>query len=366
MVRRPEPLVSESVGTDDRPNSRTEAAERLSITGGRRPSVAGDATIPKTHGVAILTGGGVPMTVDREDYDELVRSSALAFLRVVQLRTGGPVRHEDVARFEVTGVRIPLMDIQRGIRKPRMLDAALSFRTVFAAAPDQRPYADERGEDGYQRYKWRGTNPDHPENVALRRAMESELPLIWFQGIAPGLYLPVFPVWLVAEEYEQHQFVVALDLGQLHMWGANRDAVVMELRRSYADRIVRERLHQPVFRAQVLEAYANRCALCRLRHRELLDAAHIRTDALGGEPVVTNGIAMCKIHHAAFDTLLMAIRPDYAIEVRRDVLAEEDGPTLRYALQGLHQQRIELPRQRTARPSRDLLEERYEQFRMAG
>lgn len=108
------------------------------------------------------------MTIgDIDDYDELVRSSALAFLRVVQLRTGGPVRHEDVANFEVAGVRIPLMDIQRGIRKPRMLDAALSFRTVFAATPDQRPYADERGEDGYQRYKWRGINRDHPENVAL-------------------------------------------------------------------------------------------------------------------------------------------------------------------------------------------------------
>jgi putative restriction endonuclease len=307
------------------------------------------------------------MTIaDNDDYDDLVRSSALAFLRVVQLRTGGPVRHEDVATFEVAGVRIPLMDIQRGIRKPRMLDAALSFRTVYATTPDQRPYADERGEDGYQRYKWRGTNRDHPENVALRRAMESRLPLVWFQGIAPGVYLPVFPVWLVAEEPDHQQFVVALDLEQFHTWGNSGDAVVVELRRAYADRVVRERLHQPVFRAQVLAAYENRCALCRLRHRELLDAAHIRSDSLGGEPVVTNGIAMCKIHHAAFDNMLMAVRPDYAIEVRRDVLVEEDGPTLTYALQGLHEERIELPRQRAARPNRELLEERYEQFRMAG
>jgi hypothetical protein len=44
---------------------------------------------------------------------------------------------------------------------------------------------------------------------------------------------------------------------------------------------------------------------------------------------------MCKIHHAAFDNLLMGVRPDYSIEVRSDVLVEEDGPTLRYALQGL-------------------------------
>ncbi len=301
-----------------------------------------------------------------EEFDERLRSSALAHLRAVQLRTGGPVRHEDVAGFVLDGERIPLMDIQRGIRKPRMLDAALSFRTVFASSPDQRPYADERGVDGYQRYKWRGRNASHPENVALRKAMERQLPLIWFQGLAPGLYLPVFPVWLVAEEPEQHQFVVALDPEQLHTWGDTHDAVVIELRRAYADRIVKERLQQPVFRAQVLAAYENRCAFCRLRHRELLDAAHIRNDSLGGEPVVTNGIAMCKIHHAAFDTMLMAVRPDYAIEVRPDVLVEEDGPTLTYALQRLHLERIELPRQRAARPNRELLEERYERFRMAG
>lgn len=274
------------------------------------------------------------------------------------------MRHSDVAGFEFEGRRVPLMDIQRGIRKPRMLDAALSFRTVFASRPDQRPYADDRGEDGYLRYKWRGTVGDHPENVALRRAMHRRRPLIWFQGIAPGLYWPVVPVWLIDEEPDAHQFVVALDDEQVHAWGGT-DAVVIELRRAYTERVVRERVHQPVFRARVLAAYENRCALCRLRHSELLDAAHIRSDASGGEPVVTNGIAMCKIHHAAFDNYLMTVRPDYAIEVRRDVLEEEDGPTLRFALQGLHGEQIQLPRQRAARPDRVLLDERYERFQRA-
>jgi putative restriction endonuclease len=328
------------------------------------------ARFPEPAAAAVVTlrvgAGEVSRVSGQAEFDERLRSSALAFLRVVQLRTGGPVRHEDVARFEFEGERIPLMDRQRGIRKPRMLDAALSFRTVFASRPDQRPYADERGVDGYQRYKWRGTEPDHAENVALRRAMTARLPLIWFQGIAAGLYLPVFPVWLVDEEPTDHQFAVALDLEQMHTWGGSSDATIIELRRAYAERVVRERLHQPVFRAQVLAAYGDRCALCRLRHHELLDAAHIRDDALGGEPVVTNGIAMCKIHHAAFDGLLMAVRPDYAIEVRPDVLAEQDGPTLRHALQGLHGSAIELPRQRAARPDRELLDERYERFRRAG
>jgi putative restriction endonuclease len=304
------------------------------------------------------------MTFAADDFDDRLRSAALAFLRVVRLRTGGPVRFEDVAGFEFEGQRISLLDRQRGIRKPRMLDAALSFRTVYAARPDQRPYDDEPGPDGYLRYKWRGTDPAHHENVALRRACERQVPLIWFWGIDVGRYLPIFPVWLVGEEPAQHQFVVALDAEQVSGWTMT-GAGAPELRRAYAERVVRERLHQPMFRERVLVAYDHRCALCRLRHSELLDAAHIRDDAAGGEPVVTNGIAMCKIHHAAFDTMIMAVRPDYRIETRRDVLAEDDGPTLRYALQGLHGTKIELPRQRAARPDGDLLEERYEVFRAA-
>ena len=68
--------------------------------------------------------------------------------------------------------------------------------------------------------------------------------------------------------------------------------------------------------------YAERCALCRLRHLELLDAAHITPDSdAEGEPVISNCVALCKLHHAAFDRFFFAIRPDYVIEVRPSVLA---------------------------------------------
>ena len=58
--------------------------------------------------------------------------------------------------------RIPLMDHQRGIRKPKQLSAALSIRTVHASNPQARPYDDDVGQDGFLRYKWRGTDPNHP------------------------------------------------------------------------------------------------------------------------------------------------------------------------------------------------------------
>jgi putative restriction endonuclease len=128
---------------------------------------------------------------------------------------------------------------------------------------------------------------------------------------------------------------------------------------------VRERLHQRLFRSRVLVAYEQQCALCRLRHPRLLDAAHIRTDAQGGDPVVTNGVAMCAIHHRAFDAHVLTVRPDYRIEISPMVLEEHDGPTLQHALQALHEQSISLPRHRADRPDQDLLAERLERFRAA-
>ena len=288
------------------------------------------------------------------------RERAFAHLRAVQLRTGGPVRQAEVADFDHLGERVRLMPTMRGIWKPRQLGAALSFVTTFSGG-GIAPYEDVEGPDGLLRYKWQGVDPLNADNRAMRPAMENRLPLIYFKGIAKGLYEPIYPVTLVGEEPGQMQFVVALDEVSVGHW-EHRNVIDLETVRRYAMRMTKVRVHQPVFRSVVLQAYGRRCALCNLGHTELLDAAHIRPDAEGGDPVVTNGISMCKIHHAAYDAEIIGIRPDHEIRVRDDVLVEEDGPTLRYALQGVHGQQLQLPRQRKARPSTELLDERWEKF----
>lgn len=302
--------------------------------------------------------------MDADEYDTFVRSAAFAFLDQIVIRRGGALRFEDLATFRFGDERIPLMDRQRGIRKPRQLNAALSFRTVHTARPQDRPYDDTEGLDGFLRYKWRGSDPDHPENVALRLACVRRLPLIWFRGVAPGLYLPIYPVWLADEEPFAQQFVVALDDDELHRWD-RADVLGTDALRRYAERVTQARLHQPLFRERVLHAYGSACSLCHLRHRELLEAAHILADSDGGEPVVPNGIAMCALHHRAFDHSILGIIPNYRVEVRADILLEEDGPTLRHALQAVHGQFLALPRQRAARPDPQLLEHRYERFQAA-
>jgi len=138
------------------------------------------------------------------------------------------------------------------------------------------------------------------------------------------------------------------------------------MRRRYATRATLFRLHQQSFRMRVLRAYRERCAICRLRHLELLQAAHILPDGHPrGLPVVPNGLALCALHHAAFDRNVLGVRPDLRVEVRLDVLEEEDGPMLEHGLQGFHGVVVMVPRAERSRPNREFLAERYEMFRRA-
>ena len=137
-----------------------------------------------------------------------------------------------------------------------------------------------------------------------------------------------------------------------------------EIRRRDATRQVRQRLHQQTFRERVLAAYQQHCAICRLRHQELLEAAHIVADRdPEGEPKVSNGLALCKLHHAAFDCHIIGVNPDYRVEVRLDVLEEIDGPMLQHGLQGFHGSSLWLPSRESLKPDQRFLEERYALFR---
>ncbi|KZF06759.1 hypothetical protein A2J03_24015 [Rhodococcus sp. EPR-157] len=274
------------------------------------------------------------------------------------------ISSNDLLDFRFDGEPFRLMDPQRGIRKPKELAAALSIRTVYRPDGAKRPYEDEMGDDGLLRYKWRGEDLDHPENRALRSAMELELPLIWFFGVGVAMYQPIFPVYLLAEEPERHQFVIIP--GAIRGLVDATSPAESQLRR-YVMAESKRRLHQPVFRATVMRAYDTRCAVCSLAHGQLLDAAHIVPDSdEAGIPTVRNGLAMCKIHHAAYDAHILGVSPDYIVKIRADLLDEIDGPMLQYGLKERHDQKLMvLPSVRAQRPDRDLLSISYERFRSA-
>lgn len=268
--------------------------------------------------------------------------------------------------YTFEGQRVPLMGPQ-GIFKPRVLrEIPLSITTVPIVEGETRPYDDAFGEDGLLRYRYRGTDPQHHENVGLRLAMQRRVPLIYFHGVVPGLYVPEWPVYIVGDDPPRLTFVVSVDDRRFASLGGAGQLEVEEadIRRRYATRLFQQRLHQREFRERVVRAYQYHCAVCRLRRDELLEAAHILPDAeLRGIPSVTNGLALCTLHHAAFDRHVIGITPDYVVQVRRDVLEQEDGPMLIHGLQGFHGQPLRLPKREAWRPDRHRLEERYARFR---
>ncbi len=81
--------------------------------------------------------------------------------------------------------------------------------------------------------------------------------------------------------------------------------------------------------------------------------------------MLIRGFSLCKLHHAAFDKHFLAIRPDYVVEIRPDLLDETDGPMLKHGLQRLHKQEIILPARNDQKPNRAALEIRYGQFKEA-
>jgi putative restriction endonuclease len=235
------------------------------------------------------------------------------------------------------------------------------------------PYDDGFDYEGYLRYRYRGTDPDHRENVGLRRVMHFGAPLVYLHRILVGKYVAAWPVFIVEDDRANLVFRVAVDdtsqqrkrnIGEIRVVG--HEGLEDQFRRAYATRSFRQRLHQSSFRERVLKAYREQCAFCRLRHKELLDAAHILPDAdPEGEPLVSNGLALCKLHHAAFDRYFVGIREDLIVEVRKDILKETDGPMLLHGLQGLHGIKILIPRKAEFKPNREFLHRRYERFRRA-
>ncbi len=300
--------------------------------------------------------------------DLRVRKEAFQWLDAQRAIYGDALPREILQKgFLMEGEQIRLLGPQ-GIFKPKRMELPLSITTVPSG-----PYADSFTGEGLLLYRYRGTDPEHRDNVGLRQAMTQVVPLVYFHRIMRGKYVAAWPAFIVADDKDGLTFTVAVD--EIRQEAASSFIGVREpnqawieehFRRAYATRNFRQRLHQSSFRERVLRAYHEQCAFCRLRHRELLDAAHILPDSdPEGEPVVSNGLSLCKLHHAAFDHHFVGIRDDYRIEVRPEILKETDGPMLIHGLQALHGQRIILPRQSVMRPNGEFLQRRYELFKEA-
>ncbi|MGH9262973.1 MAG: HNH endonuclease, partial [Acidimicrobiales bacterium] len=248
------------------------------------------------------------MTIPTLERDWQLRLAAFSRIEVLRARRDGVVTDGDLDDgFPFERETIKFWNRQRGIWRPRQLGAAGAALSIVTAPPrrgKKPPYDDQIASDAeWFLYRYQGTDPSEWTNVAVREAMLQHRPLIYLYGITPGLYDPIFPCYVVDDDPATLTFHVVADvMGRLGM-APPHDLKMAEARRAYATTTVRVRLHQRRFRELVVAAYASRCAICRLAHPELLDAAHILPDRdEHGRPEVPNGLALCRIHHGAYDT----------------------------------------------------------------
>ena len=289
--------------------------------------------------------------------DEVIRHSAFMAIRALWAQWGDAIPWKAITvGFKHEGVRIPLISPAEGVFKPAGLNrGVLSLRSTLSSR-----YSDERLSDDRI---WYDYSPREHRNDSIRANIENRIPVLYFLQIKekPGVeYLVFAPVDVLEDDRSRRRFL--LDLSPTALYSSSGiDTEIRETpERRYGVSQTRVRIFQAHFRKTVLEAYSSSCALCRLGERTLLDGAHLVPDREElGEPHITNGIALCAVHHRAFDAHFFGIRPDYRIEVFRERLAHPDAKATRI-LTDYDGREINKPRRDQDKPDKSLLEWRWE------
>lgn len=101
------------------------------------------------------------------------------------------------------------------------------------------------------------------------------------------------------------------------------------------------------FRLQIIPLYGYSCLLCGVKVLlpsgvTLVEAAHIHQFARSRNDHITNGMALCRNHHWAFDQGLWTLGPQFEVLVASDAFAEEAPNQL--SLGAYHSRSVDLSR----------------------
>jgi putative restriction endonuclease len=116
---------------------------------------------------------------------------------------------------------------------------------------------------------------------------------------------------------------------------------------------VRVRLHQGAFRVMVTDAYQRRCAISGEKALPVLQAAHIRPVADGGQHRLDNGLLLRSDVHTLFDRGYITVTPDQRVHVSRKLKDDFDNGEPYFPFNG---RTIEIPPAAEEQPAREFLE----------
>ena len=117
------------------------------------------------------------------------------------------------------------------------------------------------------------------------------------------------------------------------------------------------------FRQAIIEAYDYKCAFCGLKLQSPnklmweVEAAHIVPHSIRGKDDIWNGIALCRLHHWAFDVGWFTVSPDFDILSSDNLksLPENYGKIFNHGIQSLIYSKIILPVNKAKYPHKDSL-----------
>ncbi len=175
----------------------------------------------------------------------------------------------------------------------------------------------------------------------------------------PTLYYMRFPAYIKDVNLRNREFIIDID-----DWIPSGNLTTPPpIEKKYKSRWMKERIHQHDFREHVLSAYQISCAVCDLPHAQLLEASHIIADSReSGVPEVSNGLALCRLHHTAYDRHLLGIDADRRIHVATRAKRIETVHLQTGLLPFEGRSLTHVPAAKQMRPDGDRLAEHFKEF----
>lgn len=291
-------------------------------------------------------------------FDDAIRLVALTRVRELRDLWGDSIPESELAKGVSYQGDVILLKGPQGIFKPRQLtDGPLTIMSTLGSQ-----YEDELlDEANTLRYDYAPPSREH-ENVGLKNLMVAGKPVILLKQVKSKPrpeYMVVAPLYVEGFDDHIRQFTLSTRADLTPRVDTQTGLVLREIRRAYGETTVQTRLHQAYFRRDVLSVYRNRCCVCELRVRPLLQGAHIVPDSeAAGAPVVQNGLSLCSLHHAAYDRNIIRIKSDYTIAVEQDWLEAGDSFG-RVSLSDFSGRRIAVPSDVAHKPSPEFLDWRF-------